>query len=150
MKDIKAKDLTRVAPRSAKEKMGGYAILARAIDKGRATIAGTNGEYNFDCPVDNKFLSFTGIKGSDMKAFLAEGHTDEEVLAWVKANSIPKTDAEIEAWSNAFNSDYSYSTNEWFIGECKKLNLDPLKTTLFDFLDIDDKQSFKGSETCPV
>ena len=150
MTDIKAKDLTKVAPRSAKELLGGYAILARAIDKGRATIAGTNGEYNFDCPVDNKFLSFTGIKGPDMKAFIAEGHTDEEVLVWVSANSIPKTDEEIKAWSLAFNSDYSYSTNEWFIGECKKYNLDPLKTTLFDFLDVDDKSSFKGGETCPV
>jgi hypothetical protein len=154
MKDIKAKDLTKVAPRSAKELLGGYAILARAIDKGRATIAGTNGEYNFDCPVDNMFLKFTGIKGPDMKAFLAEGHTDEEVLAWVKANSIPKTDAEIEAWSESFNSDYSYSTDPaksgWFNGECQRLGLDPAKTTLFDYLDVDDKSSFKGGETCPV
>ena len=61
-----SKDLTKVAPRSAYEKINGYGILARAIDKGRATIAGTNGEFNFDCPVDNKLLHFVGLKGEDL------------------------------------------------------------------------------------
>jgi len=148
MSHIQAKDLTKMAPRSAYEKLGGFAILARAIDKGRATIAGTNGDYNFDCPVDNMLLTFKGIKGADFKAYLVEGHTDEEVVAWFKQNGIMKTDEEIQTWSDAFKSDYSYSSDPnksgWFRGECERLNLDPMKTTLFDFLDVDDKASFKS------
>jgi hypothetical protein len=39
-----AKDLTREPPRSPRVRLGGYVIMARMIDKGRATINGTNGE----------------------------------------------------------------------------------------------------------
>ena len=148
MSKIQAKDLSMVAPRSAYEKLGGFAILARAIDKGRATLAGTNGDYNFDCPVDNMLLTFKGIKGADLKAYLAAGHTDDEVVEWFKANGIQKTDAEVNAWSDSFKSDFSYSTDPnksgWFHGECKRLGLDPMKTTLFDYLDVDDKVTFKS------
>ena len=148
MSKIQAKDLSKVAPRSAYEKLGGFAILARAIDKGRATLAGTNADYNFDCPVDNMLLNFKGIKGSDLKAYLAAGHTDEEVVEWFKANGLKKTDEEVKAWSDAFKTDFSYSTDPnksgWFIGECNRLGLDPKTTTLFDYLDFDDKVSFKS------
>jgi hypothetical protein len=141
-----SKDLTKEAPRSPYEKIGGYAILARAIDKGRATIAGTNGEYSFDCPVDNMLLSFIGLKGEDLKKVLADGASDQEVLEWVKKNGTPHTDAEIEKWSESFRSDYTYSTDPakkgWFHGECERLKLDPMKTTLFDYLEVDDKVTF--------
>lgn len=151
---IQAKDLTKVAPRSPKERIGGFAILARAIDKGRATLAGTNGEYNFDCPLDNKLFSFKGVKGEAFKAYLAEGHTDEEMVAWLKENGSPKTDAEIKAWSDAFKTDYSYANDpakkDWFHPECERLGLDPMKTTLFDYLDVDDKSLSEKGETCPV
>jgi hypothetical protein len=146
--NIQAKDLTKVAPRSPYELLGGFAILARAIDKGRADIVGTNGEYNFDCPVDNMLLSFKGIKGSDFREYLKEGHTDSDVVEWFKKNGIQKTDEEISKWSNSFKSDFSYSTDPqksgWFIGECERLNLDPKTTTLFDYLDVDDRVSFKA------
>ena len=138
-----SKDLTKEAPRSAYEELNGYSILARAIDKGRATIAGTNGDFNFDCPVDNKLLSFTGIKGDDLKAELAAGKSDEEIGAWVKEKSVPHTDEEIAAWNESHHHDFSYSTDPqksgWFNGECTRLGLDPAKTTLFDMLDEDDK-----------
>lgn len=148
---VEAKDLTKVAPRSAYERMGGFAILARAIDKGRAAIAGKNGEYNFDCPVDNALFGFKGVKGEDFKEYLKAGHTDEEMAEWLKTNGTPKSDAEVKSWSDAFKTDFSYSApdanpgkKEWFAGECKRLGLDPAVTTLFDFLDVDDKDTFKS------
>ena len=147
MTTIHAKNLAKVAPRSPYEKIGGFAIIARTIDKCRATIAGTNGEYHFDCPVDNLLFSFKGIKGADFKAYAAKGHTDAEIAQWVKDNGVPKADGEIKIWSDAFRKDYSYSTDpqkkDWFAGECKRLGLDPAKTTLFDYLEVDDKASFK-------
>ena len=147
MNKINAKDLVKVAPRSPYEKIGGFAIIARTIDKCRATIMGTNGEYNFDCPLDNLLFSFKGIKGVDFKAYVAEGHSDKEISQWVKDNGTTKTKEEIKIWSDAFKKDFSYSTDlqkkDWFAGECKRLNLDPMKTTLFDYLEVDDKMSFK-------
>lgn len=144
--NIHAKDLTKEAPRSAYETLGGYAILARAIDKGRAFINGTNGEYNFDCPVDNMLFAFTGINGEDFKQLLATGVSDDEVVVWVNEHSKIKDAEEIKKWSDQFRSDYSYSTNPqksgWFIGECNRLGLDPMGTTLFDYLEVDDRVSF--------
>ncbi len=146
--NIHAKDLTKEAPRSAYETINGFAILARAIDKGRATIAGTNGDYNFDCPVDNMILGFVGIKGEELKAKLAAGATDEEIGQWMKEVS-GKSDGDIAAWSNSFRSDFSYANHPdegkraWFRGECERLGLNPETTTLFDYLEVDDKASFK-------
>jgi len=141
------KDLSKVAPRSPYEKIGGFAIIARTIDKCRTTIMGTNGEYHFDCPLDNLLFSFKGIKGSDFKTYVAEDHSDEEIAQWVKDNGTPKTDEEIKVWSDSFKTDFSYSTDpqkkDWFAGECKRLNLDPMKNTLFDYLEVDDKMNFK-------
>ncbi|MEN9649377.1 MAG: hypothetical protein RL094_344 [Candidatus Parcubacteria bacterium] len=147
MTNIASKDLTKVAPRSAYETINGFAILARAIDKGRATIAGTNGDYNFDCPVDNMILNFVGIKGEELRAKLEAGATDEEIGTWVKEAS-KKSDEEIKAWSESFKSDFSYAHHPdagkqaWFRGECERLGLNADTTTLFDYLDVDDKATF--------
>ncbi len=140
-----AKDLTKEAPRSAKEALGGYKILARMIDKCRATINGSNGEYTYDCPVDKRLVSFKGFDSEAFKAFAAEGHTDEEILAWVNEQGMPKTQEEIDAWSQTVDP-MDYATQEgkkeWFIGECEKLGLDPMTTSLFTYLDTDDQVSF--------
>lgn len=133
-------------PRSPYERIGGFAIIARTIDKCRATIAGTNGEYHFDCPLDNLLFGFAGVSGDAFKDYVAEGHSDEEIAQWVKESGTFKTDAEIQAWSDAFKTDFSYTTHpekkEWFQAECKRLGLDPETTTLFDMLEVDDKVSF--------
>ncbi len=144
---MEAKDLTKVAPRSAKEIMGGYAILARAIDKCRATIAGTANGYNFDCPVDNMLFEFKGIDGEAFKTKASEGASDADLLAFINENGTPKTDEEIAEWSaKAMKTDYHNHSDAgkkaWFDGECTRLNLDPEKTFLFDYLDEDDRVSY--------
>ena len=59
-----APDLTQRPPRSPRVRLGGYAILPRMLDKGRATIAGKHGEYNYACPLDERFLEFAGSESS--------------------------------------------------------------------------------------
>lgn len=141
-----AKDLTKEAPRSPYDQINGFAILARTIDKCRAFIAGTVGEYHFDCPLDKALFSFKGINASSFKDFVETGANDEEIGKWVFDNGTSKTPEEIKAWSEAFRSDFSYSTNPekvgWFKSECDRLGLDYTKTTLFDYLEVDDKASF--------
>ena len=58
---IFAPDLTQRAPRSPRVRLGGYVVLPRVLDKGRATIARKNGEYHYDCPLDNMFFDFVGV-----------------------------------------------------------------------------------------
>ena len=64
---LAAPDLAKQPPRSPRVRLGGYAVLPRILDKGRATIAGKAGEYKFGCPLDQRFLQFVGIKAPDVK-----------------------------------------------------------------------------------
>lgn len=95
-----AKDLTKDAPRSARSTLGGYVIAARTLDKCRAVLAGSQGEYHFDCPLDNFFLGFTEIKADDFKDFVATGATDDAVAEWITAHARKREREEIVAWNN--------------------------------------------------
>ena len=87
-----APDLTQRPPRSARVQLGGYVILPRILDKGRATIAGTNGEYNYACPLDERFLEFAGVDPKALKKQLAAGKGDGEILEWIQKNAKLQTD----------------------------------------------------------
>jgi hypothetical protein len=142
---ITAKNLTKEAPRSPRQHVGSYAILGRALDKGRATLAGTVGDYHFDCPLDNMLFGFKGVKGADVKKLLEEGKSDHDVAAWIDAHGEKKSAEEIKAWNHKMESYKPYedpAKKEWFIGVCKEISIDPAKSTLFDFLEADDKASF--------
>jgi hypothetical protein len=141
-----AKDLSREPARSPRIRTGGYAILARMADKGRAELNGTAGDYHFDCPVDNILFEFKGVTGEQVRPVLKSGATDEEIAAWLDTHGAPKTAAEIKAWSDATEATLPYENEEhrdWFVGTCEELGLDPKTTTLFDYLEADDRASFK-------
>ena len=91
-------DLTKFPPRSPRVRLGGYVILPRMLDKGRATLAGKNGEYHYACPLDQRFLEFAGIDPEALKKELSK--SDGEVLAWIEKHAKHKRTApEIAAWS---------------------------------------------------
>src|SRR5947207_11507298 len=93
-------DLTKHPPRSPRVRLGGYVILPRMLDKGRATIAGRNGEYKYACPLDERFLDFAGVDPEALKKELAAGKSDGEILEWIDKNARHKSgEAEISAWS---------------------------------------------------
>lgn len=98
--NLLAKDLTKDYPRSPRDTLAGYVIAARMLDKCRAVLAGTAGEYHFDCPLDNQFLGFTGIGAEQFKAFVATGAPDAEVAAWIEQHSKIKDVAQVVAWNN--------------------------------------------------
>jgi len=141
----KAKDLTKEPARSPRVRIGGYVLLARMADKGRAVINGTAGEYHFDCPVDNMLFGFKGVKGSEVKPLLASGASDAEIAAWLDTHGTPKTAAEIKAWGDSVEAISPYQNpekREWFIAECGPLGLNPETATFCDYLDADDRASF--------
>lgn len=140
-----AKDLSKEAATSPRVRTGGYAILARMADKGRADIVGTIGDYHFDCPLDNMLFGFKGVKGADVREVLENGGTNEIVAAWLDSHGDPKTDEEKKAWSDEVENYRPYDNPEkkdWFIGVCGEAGCDPATSTLFDFLEADDKTSF--------
>jgi Domain of unknown function (DUF5069) len=87
-------------PRSPRETLGGYVIAARALDKCRALLAGWQGEYHSNCPVDQIFLKFAEIEYDAFKAFVATGATDEAVAAWIGKRAKKRARAEIILWNN--------------------------------------------------
>ena len=95
-----AKDLTREFPRSPRETLAGYVIAGRALDKCRAVLAGTAGEYHSGCPVDTMFLEFAGIPYEKFKDFVATGATDAEVATWIEKTAKPRSRLEIIRWNN--------------------------------------------------
>lgn len=143
--NVGGKDLTKEAPRSPRVRLGGYALMARMIDKGRATVRGTAGEYHFDCPVDNLLFGFKQVHGEDVRRLLESGAGDTQVLSWFNAHGAPKSAEEVRRWSDEVEAKRPYDSPEsrrWFEGECKRLGVDPQKTTLFDYLEEDDRQTF--------
>jgi hypothetical protein len=140
-----AKDLTKEPPRSPRTRLGGYAILARTTDKCRAFLAGNIGEYHFDCPLDNMLFGFKGVTGDDFKAKVQSGASDADMVAWLDSHGTAKTAAEIAEWSDGVEAINPYNNperREWFSEQTTKLGLDPAKTSLFDWLDADDKASY--------
>ena len=98
---LAAPDLTQRPPRSARCRLGGYALLPRMLDKGRADIAGTTGEFHYDCPLDQHILNFLGIDAAALREELATGKGDGEILEWINANAKHKrTPWEIQQWSD--------------------------------------------------
>lgn len=142
---MKAKDLTKEPPRSPRTRIRDYVILARAIDKCRARLAGQIGGYRYNCLLDNVLFTFKGITGADFLHEVERGLDDEALALWVDENGVPKTPEEIRAWSDgmeAYSMFHDPQRRDFFVAECRKLGLDPAKTTVFEWLDTDDKASF--------
>jgi hypothetical protein len=141
-------DLTKQPPRSPRVRLGGYVILPRCLDKGRATIAGKHGEYHYACPLDERFLNFVGINAAALKKELAKGKGDGEILQWIEKNAKHKrTDSEIVAWSSHAEQRPPADTEarEYFNGLHKKAGAHREDiVTWFDLLDLDDYVSYGG------
>ncbi|MBN8458411.1 MAG: DUF5069 domain-containing protein [Verrucomicrobia bacterium] len=146
---MNAPDLTQRPPRSARVRLGGFVILPRILDKCRAVLAGTNGAYHYACPLDQRFFGFTGVDPEALKAEVAKGLGDRELLEWVRANSPAKrTDWEIDQWSRfretaapGDNASRGYVSGE--IEKAGGAERDDLGTW-FEWLDFDDYVSFGG------
>src|SRR4051794_37975930 len=95
------RDLTKEPPRSPRVRLGGFVILGRTVDKGRAMLKGIAGDYHFDCPLDNVLFGFKGVTGDQLKEKLLLGASDEEVADWLTTRGTPKTESEIRDWGDA-------------------------------------------------
>ncbi len=149
MTTISAPDLTTRPPRSSRVRLGGYVVLGRILDKGRADIAGTAGEYKYNNPADHHFFRFVGITADALREQLATGKGDGEILNWIEETATHKRMPwEIQHWSNWLSErgpDSDTETMELFtkrVGDISKTREDV--KTWFDYLDLDDHVTFGG------
>ena len=142
-------DLTQRPPRSMRQHLGGFVLLPRILDKGRAKLTKKNGEYNYNSPTDQHLVRFLGLDLEALLKELAEGKGDGEILEWVLANAKrPRAPWEIEAWSAYMERRSPDSDTETltgfaeYVGKHSKTRED-IKSW-FDALDLDDHVSFGG------
>ncbi len=141
-------DLTKQAPRSARVRLGGYVILPRMLDKGRATLASKNGEYHYACPMDQRLLEFLGLDPELLKKQLAAGKGDGEILEWILTNRKNQhTASEIASWSS--HQEQRVPTDPESRAYFNELHTKAAPArediaTWFDLLDVDDYVSFGG------
>ena len=149
MINFSAPDLTVHPPRSSRVRLGGYVILPRMLDKCRAEIAGKNGPYHYACPLDQRFFEFVGIDPAALKAEVARGKGDGEILQWIGANAKHRRgDHEIAQWS-AFREAATPADNEsreYVSGHIKAAGMEHREdlATWFEWLDADDFASYGG------
>ena len=142
-------DLTLRPPRGMRQRLGGLVLLPRILDKGRAKLAGKNGEYNYDSPTDQHLVRFLGLDLEVLLKELAKGKGDGEILEWVMGNArISRAPWEIKAWSAYMETRGPDSDAETlasfaeYVGQHSKTRED-IKSW-FDALDLDDYVSFGG------
>lgn len=139
-------NLTLHPPRSPRIRLGGYAALARFLDKTRAHQAGQLGAYKCGpgSELDAELLAFTGADFAALCA-LAGRCGDDDVVRWLQEHTTPRAPAEIGAWSDALErrllrDDPSRQAYARLVLE--RSGLPAETTTTFDFLDWDDRQTF--------
>ena len=141
-------DLTQRPPRSPRVRLGGFVILPRMIDKGRAQLAGRIGECHYNCPLDQRFTGFVKLNADAFLEQIKAGKGDCELLHWVQENSGYKpSEWEIAQWSAFAESRVpgDVETKEYFnktLASFSKTREDIW--TWFDLLDLDDHVTFGG------
>lgn len=146
MINYSAPDLTQHPPRSVRVRLGGYAHLARLLDKARAVLAGKGADYHYNCPLDKEFFSFTGINHETMLAQIKTGKTDAAILAWVDEHS-KRQRFEAISWSAWLEQHGPGGApgHEWAASVIKGNNSERDDIRSFaDILDFDDYHSYGG------
>jgi len=92
-------DLRKEFPRSMRFQLAGYAHLARMIDKCRAVLAGTEGEYIYPCPMDERLMEFVGITSDQFTTAVKVNSTDAGVVNWLEQTAKPHEPVELEEWN---------------------------------------------------
>lgn len=145
---VSGPDLTQRPPRSPRVRLGGYSVLPRLLDKGRAHLAGKVGDYIYNSGLDKRFFSFVKIDAASLLEQLGTGQGDGEILAWINANSESKPDDFTIAQWSAFQearSAGSVRAREYNLKQQSTIGPDRVDVfTAFDFLDLDDHVSFGG------
>ena len=106
-------DLTKDVPRSPYEKLGRINFLPRSIDKARAELAGTLGEYVWRIGRTERLLDFLGIEQEEFVEALRTRRTDQEVWAWIQQHMTPRSHEEIDAHNKAQASDEPGTGSTW-------------------------------------
>ena len=141
-------DLARRPPRSPySQAVLGVAHLARLIDKGRACISGTLGDYQYgsDSAIDRHALAFLAIKVDEFTVKLEQLSTDQQVSDWIKDRS-SKTDSQIAEFNGQILALGPTDDGEWSSFRRMMEQLDSHRAdikTYFELMVLEDERAFQ-------
>jgi hypothetical protein len=119
-------------------KMEGYVHLARMIDKCRAVLAGTEGEYIYPCPMDERLMAFADITDKQFTQSVKTNPTDEGVAQWFRGVAKARAPAELEEWNQMMlNRGPSTPEKQEYFNKLRDA-VDPSRTDLTAWSDLQD------------
>jgi hypothetical protein len=139
---MEALDLRKAPPRSPHVELGGLLMLARTIDKLRATLPGGNPGVYYIKGFSRGLLDGLGISEDSLREVVARANGDEEVVAWVREHSDPSKYPQINAAMQSATVGQSLERTGFLERYPSAKNL-PVETTLFEMLDVDDAAMFR-------
>ena len=131
-------DLRTTFPRSMRVTLGGYVHLARMIDKCRAVLAGTEGEYIYPCPMDDRLMEFAGIQSEQFTAAVQENEHDEAVIRWFRRVAKPHSQAQLDEWNRMMLSRGPSTPEKQASFNRYRDAVDPSRTDLTSWADLQD------------
>jgi hypothetical protein len=142
-------DLTTSYPRSVHDKVFGLVQIGRTIDKGKATAIGKEGEYHYNCSMDQAVFGFLGIDHEKMLDVIKNAKSDADIESYVKGFVDKKSPQEIEAWNKEWVTHKPTGDSLNYFLELRN-QLAPDRTDVVswaDLLDIDEKRPVPKRET---
>jgi hypothetical protein len=100
-------DLTKQPPRSPNDVLLGIPMLPRTIDKARASVAGTLGEYVYGekSSFDMALLDFLGLSPEQFLEGVRSSPDDAGMVHWLGSHARQVTPGEIEDFARTFLND---------------------------------------------
>lgn len=138
-----ALDLTAAPPRSPRLALGGLFMLARTIDKVRATLPGGKlGDYQLHPGFSSRMFETLGLDEAEFIRRVSEAAGDDEIVAWVLATTTPEARAaynEQEAGKRVADR----LDTPHFLDRYPLARELPPETSLLDLLAADDAACFR-------
>ena len=131
-------DLRNHFPRSMRVKMAGYVHLSRMIDKCRAVLAKTEGEYIYPCPMDDRLMEFAGITPDQFTAAVKANPSDDLVAKWFTRTVKAHPPAELDAWNQMMVSRGPSTLKKQKYFNTLRDAVDPSRTDLTAWADLQD------------
>ncbi len=118
--------------------MDGYVHLARMIDKCRAVLAGTEGEYIYPCPMDDRLMEFAGITTDQFTASVKANPSDEAVADWFTRTAKAHAPAELDTWNRMMLTRGPSTPKKRAYFNKLRNQIDPSRTDLTAWADLQD------------
>ena len=117
--------------------------LGRMIDKCRAVLAGTQGEYTYPCPMDKRLLDFAILTAEQFTEAVQGRSSDQAVADWFVENAARHSQSEIDAWNDMMLTRGPDTEENWvYFRRCLEA-VTPRRTDITswaDLLDLEERR----------